>query len=437
MTAPAPIADLVYTGEEQALVTAGTTENGEMQYSLEKNGTYSTTIPTGTEAGDYIVWYKIVGGENYNDVEPSSVAVTIGKATPAISVGVSSGTLSPGSSVVIGTSAKNPNNEELTDAPGVTCTYQIGDGEVSAFTNGFSIPKGTAVGTVITITASTAEDANYAAATKTITVTVEACNHTGGGTQTCKGYQCANCGEWYGEKGTHVPDMYGKCTIEGCDKQYEAKIGNLGDTDISCFYDELSDAVGQSNPGKHLFVLKDAYLTGDPSEKNITAGHFYTVDLCGHTVTVADGYTLTFLNGNVSGLGMGATTAGSIVGNVADALVIREPNYLLDINIQNNHPEGYALKLVEAGSGDYYDCDSISGTNLVLNGGKADVLLSSVNVGLGMIGYVENEIIRVAYAEGVDPIGVLLWKPYGTCHIQRRDSRKIQEPPERALQHSS
>ena len=371
-TYTAPTAStLVYNGAEQELISTDTVTGGTMLYSLEENGTYSETIPTGKNAGNYIVWYKVVGDENHNDVTPESVAVTIGKATPTISVDVSSGDLSPGTSVVIEALAKNPNNEALTDVPGITCTYRIGDAAASEFANEFSIPKGTAVGTVITITASTAEDANYTAATKTITITVQECVHTGG-TQTCKGYQCTKCDEWYGDPAPHTPDMYGKCTATGCDKQYEAKIGNQFDTDINCFYDKWIDAMDVGHSSRSLWLLTDIYLTGDPLTRNITINGYGYMNLCGHTITVEDGCTLTWLGGNLNGLGMGATASASIVGNVADALVTREARYMIDINIQNRHQEGYALKVVDAThiSGEYA---VLGGNNIALTGGKADV----------------------------------------------------------------
>ena len=56
---------LTYTGAAQALVTAGTASIGEVVYSLTEMGTYSTTIPTGTNAGTYTVWYKVEGTTNY------------------------------------------------------------------------------------------------------------------------------------------------------------------------------------------------------------------------------------------------------------------------------------------------------------------------------------------------------------------------------------
>lgn len=80
ITPPTAQENLTYTGQEQALITAGSvTSGGTMQYSLTENGTYSQNIPTGTNAGTYTVWYRVIGDENHNDTVPASVAVRIGK----------------------------------------------------------------------------------------------------------------------------------------------------------------------------------------------------------------------------------------------------------------------------------------------------------------------------------------------------------------------
>ena len=80
ITPPTAQENLTYTGQEQALITAGSVANyGTMQYSLTENGTYSQDIPIGTDAGTYTVWYRVIGDENHNDTAPASVAVSIGK----------------------------------------------------------------------------------------------------------------------------------------------------------------------------------------------------------------------------------------------------------------------------------------------------------------------------------------------------------------------
>ena len=80
ITPPTAQENLTYTGREQALITAGSvTDYGTMQYSLTENGTYSQVIPTGTDAGTYTVWYRVIGDANHNDTAPASVVVSIGK----------------------------------------------------------------------------------------------------------------------------------------------------------------------------------------------------------------------------------------------------------------------------------------------------------------------------------------------------------------------
>ena len=78
-TAPTAQENLTYTGQEQALITAGMTDHGTMLYSLTESGTYSQDIPTGTDAGAYTVWYRVIGDANHNDTAPASVAVRIGQ----------------------------------------------------------------------------------------------------------------------------------------------------------------------------------------------------------------------------------------------------------------------------------------------------------------------------------------------------------------------
>ncbi len=78
VTTAAEAKELAYTGEDQALVTAGEADGGEMQYSLDGEN-YATTIPTGKEIGDYTVYYQVVADANHNDVSAQTITVTIAK----------------------------------------------------------------------------------------------------------------------------------------------------------------------------------------------------------------------------------------------------------------------------------------------------------------------------------------------------------------------
>lgn len=92
VTAPTPIENLVYTSSAQALVNAGSSNIGQLQYSLSETSNYSTNIPTATDAGTYRVWYKVVDTSGGELVKPASVEVQISKATP--NIGIVSGTIS-------------------------------------------------------------------------------------------------------------------------------------------------------------------------------------------------------------------------------------------------------------------------------------------------------------------------------------------------------
>ncbi len=68
--------ELTYDGSAQQLVSAGSASGGTMQYSLDGTN-YSTNIPTATDAGNYVVYYKVGGDSNHNDTAAQSVGVKI------------------------------------------------------------------------------------------------------------------------------------------------------------------------------------------------------------------------------------------------------------------------------------------------------------------------------------------------------------------------
>ena len=75
VTAPAPKTGLVENGNPQELITAGSAEDGTMYYAIGTDPTtaptdgWSTSIPTGTTAGTYYVWYKVVGDTTHADTD--------------------------------------------------------------------------------------------------------------------------------------------------------------------------------------------------------------------------------------------------------------------------------------------------------------------------------------------------------------------------------
>ena len=83
ITAPTAITGLTYNGAKQKLVTAGSVDAtyGTMVYRLGGTGEFSTAIPKAADAGEYTVYYKVVGSSNYKDSDVKSVSVTIAKKT--------------------------------------------------------------------------------------------------------------------------------------------------------------------------------------------------------------------------------------------------------------------------------------------------------------------------------------------------------------------
>ncbi len=81
-TAPSAKTGLLYNGEVQELITAGTTNFGDLlSYSLD-GVNYSADIPTATDAGTYTVYYKVENSGNWNEVDAKNITVSITKATP-------------------------------------------------------------------------------------------------------------------------------------------------------------------------------------------------------------------------------------------------------------------------------------------------------------------------------------------------------------------
>ena len=79
---------LTYTGSAQELVTAGRAEGGQMLYAIGTSTVtapadgWKTSVPTGTDAKTYHVWYMAKGDENHSDSKPVPVDVTISEVPP-------------------------------------------------------------------------------------------------------------------------------------------------------------------------------------------------------------------------------------------------------------------------------------------------------------------------------------------------------------------
>ena len=85
VTAPTEKTGLVYNGQPQELVTPGVLDAkyGTVVYSLSRSASsFSTEIPTKTDAGTYKVYYKVLGNDDYKDGNRTyTLTVTIGPKT--------------------------------------------------------------------------------------------------------------------------------------------------------------------------------------------------------------------------------------------------------------------------------------------------------------------------------------------------------------------
>jgi methionine-rich copper-binding protein CopC len=75
---------LTYTGSAQTLITAGSSSTGSMRYKVGSNGTYSSSLPTATNAGTYTVYYYSSGDANHYSSSTYSIDVTISKAAGSV-----------------------------------------------------------------------------------------------------------------------------------------------------------------------------------------------------------------------------------------------------------------------------------------------------------------------------------------------------------------
>ncbi|MBR4730451.1 MAG: hypothetical protein IK075_09380 [Prevotella sp.] len=77
-TVPVAATGLVYTKNLLNLIaTAGAATSGQVEYKLGDQGSYSTTAPQATDAGDYTIYYKVSASDNYEECAERSITAHI------------------------------------------------------------------------------------------------------------------------------------------------------------------------------------------------------------------------------------------------------------------------------------------------------------------------------------------------------------------------
>lgn len=162
-TKPTAVENLVYTGDALNLITAGVVDGGTMQYKLGVDGIWSSEIPTATNAGEYTVYYKVLGDDSHSDLiddEKQQLTVTIAKADAQVTAPTAKTGLS-----------YNGEEQVLVDegsAVGATISYKLGDGDWMT-----DIPSATDAGEYTVAWKAVADD-NYAVdeTEKRLTITI-------------------------------------------------------------------------------------------------------------------------------------------------------------------------------------------------------------------------------------------------------------------------
>lgn len=162
LTKAPTVKTLTYNGSAQQLAVAGTATNGTVQYKLN-NGSWSSSIPTATAAGEYTIAYQVKGNTNYNTLDAVTITTKakINKANSAF-------TTAPAAKALTWTGEA----QELVTAGATadgTVEYKLGDGAWST-----AIPEATAVGEY-TVYYRIVGDANHNdLAENSLTATIEA-----------------------------------------------------------------------------------------------------------------------------------------------------------------------------------------------------------------------------------------------------------------------
>ena len=123
LTPPTGKTGQVYTGAAQDLITAGSCTTGTLQYSQDGTN-YGTTIPQGTDAKEYTVYYRVQGDANHSDIPATSFKVTIAKAPLKItakSYTRKQGEANPDFGVTYEGFKNNETDAVLTTKPTVSC----------------------------------------------------------------------------------------------------------------------------------------------------------------------------------------------------------------------------------------------------------------------------------------------------------------------------
>jgi len=151
-----------YNGTARAVASAGS-GTGTMYYRLGTSGSFSTTMPTMTNAGYDTLYYYAAESTNFIQSSTGSITVSVQKASRTISFTSAPTTVALGATITVAASPSAGSGDG-------TITYSSSNNSI-ATVNG-NIITGVAEGTV-TITVTISQGANYSSASTSYTLTVK------------------------------------------------------------------------------------------------------------------------------------------------------------------------------------------------------------------------------------------------------------------------
>lgn len=161
LTAPTAKTGLVYNGNNQALISPGSSSTGTVYYSINEGRSWSTEIPTAVNAGTYKVYYYTKGRPNYSSSPKTDyITVTIDKDDGYVSNATARTLYANGSFQRLITAATSTTG---------TVYYKVGeDGDWST-----SIPTRKVAGTYTVYYYSKGDSNHYDSAVKSVTAKIQ------------------------------------------------------------------------------------------------------------------------------------------------------------------------------------------------------------------------------------------------------------------------
>ena len=162
-TAPTRRTGLTYNGSSQYLTTSGSTNHGTIYYSTNGSNWY-TSRRTGTNAGTYYCYWKLVGDSNHSDVSSTYLGTTsIAKASRSIYW------------------SSYPSSLKVGSSGSLSAYVSAGSGDGSISFSSSNSSKASVSGSTVTgvstgtctIYASVSEGTNYLSASTSYTITIE------------------------------------------------------------------------------------------------------------------------------------------------------------------------------------------------------------------------------------------------------------------------